>query len=146
MRCIGCWDDLSHYGIVALSENVYGASRYILCKVTAQGKKTLETALGVAQLPLHQHGRRGHCDALYVGSIMLAPGLLPVIGIYALRDSGCGKVWLMKNGELIGVEPSDNATTVEAFIQAHADSVIRCYTYAGQAGDPNQLTTSGWIH
>jgi hypothetical protein len=147
MRCIGCWDDLSYYGITVLTEEVHETGSYFLCKVTARGKTTLERALGVGQLALKRYDHRRHYDTQYLGSIMLAPEILPVLGVYALLESGCVKVWQMKNGELIGVEPFDSRANVEAFMKTHPSYVIRGYTYATSADDcKHQAHTLEWIH
>jgi hypothetical protein len=147
MRCIGCWGDLSRYGITALSEELHETGSYLLCKVTARGKTTLERALGVGQLALRRCDHRGQSHTQYLGSIMLASEILPVVGVYALLESGCVKVWQMKNGELIGVEPSDSRATVDAFMKGHSSYVIRGYTYATSADDcQQQARTSEWIH
>jgi hypothetical protein len=128
-----------------LREEICGPSRYIHCQVTAKGKRTLEKALGVAQLPLQRHGSRTRSRSPYVGSIMLAPDLLPVIGIPALLDSGSHQVWLAKDGELIGIEHSDTDSDVEKFMNLYANKLIRVYTYTGRGDDANQQPTLGWI-
>ena len=54
----------------------------------ARGKKTLEKRLSVAQLGLHENWNHGNADDPHVGSIMLAPDLLPFIGVFALLEAG----------------------------------------------------------
>ena len=55
MKSIRCWDDLSTHGIIPLTGEACGLSYRILCDVTARGKKTLEKALSIAQLGLHEN-------------------------------------------------------------------------------------------
>jgi hypothetical protein len=146
VKSIGHWEELSHYGIVMLSHERYAAAHYVLCEVTAEGKKTLERALGVARLPLQRHGRQFLPDNRSMGSIMLAPGLLPVICIYALLDSGCHEVWLTQDGQLIGIEPTDSAAVVDDFLNRYGHRLVRSYSYADTADGAKQHLTVGWLH
>ncbi len=68
MKSIRSWDDLSAHGIVPLTGEACGLSYRILCDVTARGKKTLEKALGVAQLGLQDNWNHGSADDAHVGS------------------------------------------------------------------------------
>ena len=94
MKTINCWDHLAPYGIVPLTGEACGLSYRILCDVTAAGKKILEKALGVAELRLRENWNSGPDEDPHVGSIMLAPDLLPFIGVFALLEHGCPEVWL----------------------------------------------------
>ena len=146
MKAIRCWNDLREYGIDLLTGEACGLSYRLLCDVTARGKRTLEKALSIQQLGLAENWNHGSDDDEHVGSIMLAPGLLPVIGIYALLDHGCREVWLTKDGRLIGIEQSDTTAAVDSFMDRHAHSLVRTYTYTGTPSEWNQRLTSGWIH
>ena len=108
MKSIRCWDDLSAHGIIPLTGEACGLSYRILCDVTARGKKTLEKALSVAQLGLHENWNHGNADDPHVGSVMLAPDLLPFIGVFALLEAGCREVWLTKGQTVIGIEADDS--------------------------------------
>jgi hypothetical protein len=72
MKSIRCWDDLSAHGIISLTGEACGLSYRILCDVTARGKKTLEKALGVAQLGLQENWNHGNADDPHVGSSVVA--------------------------------------------------------------------------
>ena len=84
MKSIHCWDDIRPFGVVPLTGEACGLSYRILCDVTARGKRTLEKALGIAQLGPHENWNHGNADDPHVGSVMLAPDLLPFIGVFAL--------------------------------------------------------------
>ena len=145
MKSIRCWDDLSAYGIVPLTGEACGLSYRILCDVTARGKKTLEKALSVAQLGLHENWNHGNADDPHVGSVMLAPDLLPFIGVFALLEAGCREVWLTKGQTVIGIEADDSPDRVEAFKRFHANDLARRFGYAGTAGDRNQHMMTGRV-
>ena len=113
--------------------------------MTAHGKKTLEKALGVAQLGLQENWNHGSADDPHVGSIMLAPDLLPFIGVFALLEAGCREVWLTKGHTVIGIEADDSADRVESFKRIHADDMARRFGYAGTAGDRNQHMMTGRV-
>jgi hypothetical protein len=145
MKSIRCWDDLSVHGIIPLTGEACGLSYRLLCDVTARGKKTLEKALSVAQLGLHENWNHGADDDPHVGSVMLAPDLLPFVGVFALLEAGCREVWLTKGHTVIGVEADDSAEEVELFQQFHANDLVRRFGYAGTAGDRNQHMMTGRV-
>jgi hypothetical protein len=146
MKSIRNWDDLSAYGIVPLTGEAYGLMYRILCDVTARGKKTLEKAMSVAQLGLHENWNHGHADDPHVGSIMLAPELLPFIGVFALLEDGCQEVWLTKGQTVIGIEADDSPDRVESSRRIHADDLARRFGYSGTAKDRNQHAMTGRIY
>ena len=145
MKTINCWDDLSCYGIVPLTGEACGLSYRLLCDVTAAGKRVIEKALGVAQLGLHENWNHGSADDPHVGSIMLAPDLLPFIGVFALLEAGCREVWLTKGHTVIGIEAEDSPDCVESFQRIHANDLARRFGYAGTAGDRNQHMMTGRV-
>jgi hypothetical protein len=145
MKSIRCWDDLSKHGIVPLTGEACGLSYRILCDVTATGKKTLEKALSVAQLTLHENWNHGTADDPHVGSVMLPPDLLSFIGVFALLEDGCREVWLTKGQTVIGMEVEDSPDQVEAFQRFHAKDLVRRFGYAGTAGDRNQHMMTGRV-
>jgi hypothetical protein len=145
MKSIRSWDDLSAYGIVPLTGEACGLSYRILCDVTARGKKTLEKALGVAQLGLQENWNHGNADDPHVGSIMLAPDLLPFIGVFALLESGCREVWLTKRQQVVGIEPEDLPDRLDASKRYCGDEMLRRFAYAGTAGDRNQHMMTGRV-
>jgi hypothetical protein len=71
MKSIRTWDDLSAHGIIPLTGEACGLSYRILCDVTARGKKTLEKALGIAQLGLQENWNHGSGDDAHVGSYVV---------------------------------------------------------------------------
>ncbi|MFZ1932389.1 MAG: hypothetical protein WAU84_01475 [Thermoguttaceae bacterium] len=145
MKSIRRWDDLCAHGIVPLTGEACGLSYRILCDVTARGKKTLEKALGVAQLGLQDNWNHGSADGAHVGSIMLAPELLPFIGVFALLEAGCREVWLTKSRQVVGIEADDPPDRVDAFDHYCGDEMLRRFAYAGTAGDRNQHMMTGRV-
>ena len=146
MKSIHSWDDLSQHGVVPLTGEACGLMYRILCDVTARGKKTLEKALGVNELKLHESWNRGADDSLHVGSIMLAREVLPFIGVFALLEDGCPEVWLTKGNGLIGIERTDPTEDVENLKRFHAADLVRRFAYSGTAGEQNQHMMSGRVH
>ena len=146
MKSIACWEDLNEFGIVPLTGEACGLMYRILCDVTARGKKTVEKALGLPEVKLHENWNRGSEADPHVGSVMLGPELLSFLGVFALLDAGCREVWLTKGNSLMGIEPSDDPDRVEALRQFHGDKLLRRFAYGGTAGDRNQHMMSGRIH
>lgn len=113
--------------------------------MTARGKKTLEKALSVASLGLHENWNHGSDDDPHVGSVMLAPDLLPFVGVFALLEAGCREVWLTKGNTVVGIEADDSPDQVDSFKQFHANDLARRFGYAGTAGDRNQHMMTGRV-
>lgn len=145
MKSIRCWEDLSAHGVIPLTGEACGLSYRVLCDVTARGKATLEKALSVSQLVLHENWNRGHAEDPHVGSVMLAPELLPFLGVFALLEAGCQEVWLTKGHTVIGIEADDLPDRVETFRLIHANDLARRLGYAGTAGDRNRHMMTGRI-
>ena len=93
MKTIGSWNDLRAHGIEVLTGEACGLSYRILCDVTARGKATIEKALGVRELRLPEGWNRGEEGDPHVGSILLAPELLPLLG-----SSPCWKRAVPRSG------------------------------------------------
>lgn len=77
---------------------------------------------------------------------MLAPDLLPFVGVFALLESGCREVWLTKSRQVIGIEADDEPDQAELLKRYCGDELARRFAYAGTAGDRNQHVMSGRIH
>jgi hypothetical protein len=146
MKSIRTWDDLSAHGIIPLTGEACGLSYRILCDVTARGKKIIEKALDVAQLRLQENWNHGSGDDAHVGSIMLAPELLPFIGVFALLEAGCREVWFTKTRQVLGIEADDEPDRVVAMQRYCGEEMVRRFAYAGTAGDRNQHVMSGRVH
>lgn len=119
----------------------------MLCDVTEKGKRTIEKALGIANLGLPENWNRGDPGDPHIGAIMLAPELLVPLAVFALLEHGCCEVWRTKSGDLLGIEPTDDAERVDAMKRYHADNgnFVRRYAYAGTAGDRNRHEMTGRI-
>lgn len=146
MKSIRCWEDLSRFGIVPLTGEACGLSYRILCDVTAAGKKVIEKALDVAQLGLRENWNHGSSDDPHVGSVMLAPDLLPFLSVFALLESGCREVWLTKTRQVVGIETSDEPDRADSLKRYCGDELARRFAYAGTAGDRNQHVMSSRVH
>jgi hypothetical protein len=146
MMTVRCWDDLSQFGIVALTGEACGLSYRILCDVTAQGKRILEKAFGLPEFRLAESWNRGDADDPHVGSILLAPEVLDFVGVFALLENGCMEVLHIKGCGLHGFEQDDPADRVARFKRIQADRIGRRFAYAGTAGDRNRHVMSGRIY
>jgi hypothetical protein len=145
VKTIGGWNDLRAYGIEVLTGEACGLTYRILCDVTAKGKAILEKSLGVRELQLPESWNRGSEADPHVGSILLAPDLLPMLGIFALLESGCPEVWRTSDGAVFGFEPGDDDARRKSVLGIHADRLVRRYAYAGTAGDRNVHVMSGRV-
>ena len=139
MKSIRCWEDLSRYGIMPLTGEACGLSYRILCDVTAAGKRIIEKALDVAQLGLRENWNHGNTGRpAYRLRVMLAPDLLPFLGVFALLESGCREVWLLtKSRQVVGIEGDDEPDRADALKRYCGDELARRFAYAGTAGDRN---------
>jgi hypothetical protein len=76
---------------------------------------------------------------------MLAPDLLPFIGVFALLEAGCREVWLTKRQQVVGIEPDDPLDRVDDLKRYCGDEMLRRFAYAGTAGDRNQHMMTGRV-
>ena len=145
MKHITCWEDISPYGVIALTGEACGLSYRILCDVTAKGKKLLEKVLGVRELVMQENWNRGSETDPHVGSVMLAPELLAAVGIFALLDAGCREVWTINERGIVGFEPTDDPQDVHCFKSVHDRELRRRFGYFGTAGDRNVHVMTGRV-
>lgn len=145
MRSITCFRDLGPYGIDPLTGEACGLSYRILCDVTEAGRKIVAKAFGIPNFTLAEAWNRGTSDQPHVGSIMLAPDLFVLLGVFALLESGCKEVWLVRDGGLIGIEPDDSSEMIEANRLLVSDRMVRSLGYRGTAGDRNVHVMSGRV-
>jgi len=145
MRKINCWDDLRPFGIDLLTGEACGLSYRLLCDVTQKGKRTIEKALGVANLGLTDNWNGGDPHDPHIGSILLVPELLIPLAIFALLEHGCCEVWRTKSGDLVGFESADDPERIEAVKRLYTDTFVRRYAYAGTAGDRNRHQMTGRV-
>lgn len=146
MKTIHCWDDLTQYGVVPLTGEACGLMCRILCDVTAKGKRLVEKALDVAEVKFRENWNHGTDADPHLGSIMLAPELLPFLAVFALLEAGCREVWMTKGNAMIGIEGGDTDEQVEAFPRFHREDLRRRFAYRGTAGDRIQHVMSGRVH
>jgi hypothetical protein len=142
MQKINGLGDLERYGIVPLTGEACGLMYRVLFDVTAEGKRILEKCFGLSRLTLDDSWNRGTAEHPHIGSIMIAPEMLPAIGIFALLEHGCSEVW-RKGDVLYGVELSDPPEQVERL--KRNDSHLRRFAYQGTAGDRNIHQMTGRV-
>ena len=144
MKTITCFNDLAAYGIDPLTGESCGLSYRLLCDATERGRRTLAKAFGIPHLVLAENWNRGSPEDPHVGSIMLAFEMLIPLAVFALLESGCTEVWLVKDGGVIGIEP-DDSPDLEASRLLVADRLARVLGYKGTAGDRNVHVMSGRV-
>lgn len=131
MRTILTWGDLTPYGIVPLPDRACGLGYRILCDLTAKGKQTLKRALSVQELFLDPPRQAGPPESPHVGSIMLAPGMLTFLGLFALLEWGADEVFLTTDQRMTGFNPNDLPTIRQFFEDWYRDEVIRQFACRG---------------
>lgn len=147
MKVITCWADLRDYGIDYLTGEACGLSYRILFDVTKRGKHILEKCFGIPNMNLPESWNAGSKSDPHVGSIMLARDMYVPIAVFALLESTCKEVWLLKDECLRGIESHDS----EEYIELHRKlaeedkSIIRVFSYHGTAGDRNIHEMTGRI-
>ena len=145
MKSINCFNDLVAYGIDPLTGEACGLSYRILCDVTENGHKVLAKAFGIPKLTLSEAWNRGMTTDPHVGSVMLAFEMLVPLAVFALLESGCTEVWIVREGSVIGIEPSDTPEMIEANRLLVGDRLARALAYRGSAGDRNVHMMSGRV-
>lgn len=144
MKSINCWNDLEPFGIVLLTGEACGLSYRLLCDVTAQGKKVLEKCFGTPNLNLPERWNRGSEQDPHVGCIMLTREMLQPLAVFALLESGCKEVYLVKDS-VHGVEETDPPTAIENVKRWSNVDYARRLAYAGTARDRNVHVMSGRV-
>ena len=144
MKAVHCWNDLERYGIVPLTGEACGLGYRLLCDLTAKGKLILEKCLGTPGLNLPESWNRGGEADPHVGCVMLAREMLQPLAVFALLESGCKEVHLIKDS-VYGVEPTDPPTAIEDVRRWSKVEHSRRLAYAGTAGDRNVHVMSGRV-
>ena len=144
MKTISNWDDLRPHGIIALTGEACGLGYRLLCDLTERGQRLIEKALGCGLNPAGNWNCGSETDP-HVGSVMLARELLPVLGVFALLDSGCIEVLLTSDGTVYGIERDDHGGDLESFVNFHSHHLRRRLAYRGTAGDRNVHQMSGRV-
>ena len=144
MKLVHSWNDLERYGIVALTGEACGLGYRLLCDVTAQGKRVLEKCLGTPNLSLPESWNRGSEAEPHVGCIMLTREMLQPLAIFALLESGCKEVYLVKDS-VYGIEATDAAGGIEDVKRWSQVDHARRFAYSGTAGDRNVHMMSGRV-
>jgi hypothetical protein len=143
MKTITCWRELEPFGIEFLTGEACGLSYRYLCDLTEAGKRIVEKCLSCRITS--EAWNRGTAENPHVASILLAPELLPPLSIFALLESGCTEVFVIRDHGILGIESSDDPDTVERTKRHYGDRLGRRYAYHGTAGARNVHQMSGRI-
>jgi hypothetical protein len=127
--------EMSSYGIVPLTNEPDGLQYRIVCDVTAKGKQLVERVFGLLEIRLQPNWDYGTNDEPHVGSVMLTPELLPILGVYALLDDGCREVWTTRNSGLVGIQADDPLQIVESLQAWYGSDVVQRFVHPLTIGD-----------
>jgi hypothetical protein len=144
MKSVHSWNNLEPFGIVPLTGEACGLGYRLLCDVTASGKRALEKCFGAPHLNLPESWNRGSEKDPHVGCIMLAYEMLQPIAVFALLESGCKEVYLVKDS-VYGVEASDAPSAIDDVKRWSNVEYARRLAYQGTAGDRNVHVMSGRV-
>lgn len=144
MKSINCWNDLAPFGIIPLTGEACGLMYRILFDVTEQGRRIVAKCLGTPDLNLPEPWNRGGEANPHVGCVMLTREMLQPLAVFALLESGCKEVHLIKDS-VYGVELSDPPTAIEDVKRWAKVDYARRLAYAGTAGDRNVHVMSGRV-
>jgi hypothetical protein len=144
MKSIDSWNDLKPYGVIPLTGESCGLGYRLLCDLTAPGKKVLEKCFGTPNLNLPVSWNRGSEKAPHVGSILLTHGMLQPLAVFALLESGCKEVYLVKDS-VYGIEAADEPTVIEDVKRWSQVDYARRLAYSGTAGDRNVHEMTGRV-
>lgn len=145
MKTIARWDDLCPYGMDPLTGEACGLGYRLLCDVTLRGKRLIEKAFGIKELVLFPNWNHGSEQEPHIGSVLLPPALLVPLAVFALLEDGCTEVWQIRDGGVVGIQPTDPPDLIEANRQLYAGSLERRFSYRGTAGDRNVHLMSGRV-
>lgn len=143
MKTISCWHDLVEYGIDRLTGEACGLSYRGLCDYTAQGLRILERLFCV-KIQGEENWNNGTREKPHIGCILLPNDFLQPLAVFALLEAGCLEIWLMKGGDVCGLEP-EYFQEYQAWRQANPDGVERILVPAGTAGERNIHEMSGRV-
>ena len=144
MKPVHCWNDLQPFGIIPLTGEACGLLYRILFDVTASGKRVLEKCFGTPNLNLPESWNRGGEKDPHVGCIMLTHEMLQPLAVFALLESGCREVYLVKDS-VYGMEETDAPTTIEDVKRWSKVDYARRLAYSGTAGDRNVHVMTGRV-
>jgi len=140
MKTVSHWDGLREFGIDLLTGEACSLMYRLLCDLTQNGKRIVERCLSV-QIQSENWNGGSQADP-HVASIMLTHEMFVPLAVFALLESGCREVWI-KEGAVIGIEPSDTADQVERLKQVY--KLQRRFAYHGLFQDRNQHQMSGRV-
>jgi hypothetical protein len=131
MQVIRSYEDLSAFGIVPVTITHGGFSYQWPFDLTAKGKKALEMAYHVKELVLRESFHPGPPENPHVGSIMLAEGMFPFVGLYALLNDGAIEVYLTTDHRLSGIYRGEFPVLKEMFLNYYRGEVVWCFERVG---------------
>jgi hypothetical protein len=139
VKIIACLAEMASYGIVPLTNEPDGLQYRMVCDLTAKGKQLVEQALGLAEIQLQPSWDYGTNDEPHIGSMLLIPEILPILGVYALLDDGCHEVWTTRNNGLVGIQQGDSQELVQNLQSFYEFDVLHRFIYPVTIGNWNRF-------
>ena len=124
MRVIRNYVDLSEFGIVPVEVKHDCVPCHFHFDLTAKGKKALEMAYRVKELVLRESFHPGPPENPHVGSIILAEGTFPFVGLYALVNDGAIEVYWTTDHRLSGIYRGEFPVLKEMFLNYYRGEII----------------------
>ena len=88
MRQVNCWRDLEQFGICALTGEACSHAMRLLCDVTADGKRIVESFLGGRVEIAEGSNWNSRCSSGdHVGSVLLPRSILTDLGAFCLLET-----------------------------------------------------------
>jgi hypothetical protein len=124
MKQISNWEHLKEHGIICLTGEACVFGLRVLCDVTEQGKKLLETLFS-AKLALNLEWNASSEGA---GSIMLPYDTFTSIATWALlRDPEVVEVWISEHSGCLGITEQDKKEWDAQEAGAASEQVVEVY-------------------
>ena len=143
MKSVHSWNDLQPLRHHPPHGGGLRADYRILFDVTARGRKSSRSASATRTSTCPRAGTAGAEDP-HVGCIMLSQEMLQPLAVFALLESGCKEVYLVKDS-VYGIEATDAPTTIEDVKRWSKVDYARRLAYSGTAGDRNVHVMSGRV-
>lgn len=142
MKSVSNWSHLEPFGLVFLTAEACALSHRLLLDCTEEGRALLARAFGVQSLTLAEPWNSKSSAGIHVGSVMLPQSLFPTLAVFALLESGHPKVWLCRNGTVLGFEPGDTEDEKQQAARHLEGEVVRVFAY-GRNRDRNRHLFTG---
>jgi len=142
VKHINNWNDLEPYGVIALTGEACGYGYRTLCDLTEAGELLIRELFDIpGPLKLHENwNNEGRA-----GSIMLPPGMLTPLAVFALFKAECSKVFVHYDGTVHGIEATDSPETADLWLKFHqGHHCDSCNRYGAGGGIMRSVTNPGF--